>query len=83
MTLAHSRPARARRHLTLVPPLSETETETETETEPEPAPYGQPYGGRPKYVHSIPEQAPPDDHHDHPPRRRVVWQRPNTDQEGH
>ncbi|MFN8056293.1 MULTISPECIES: hypothetical protein [unclassified Gordonia (in: high G+C Gram-positive bacteria)] len=80
MALAHSRPARARRHLTLVPPLSETETETETATES--APYGQPtYAGCPPYVHSIPTTAPTPDWSDHPPRKRVVWVRPYTDQE--
>lgn len=81
------RPVRAKRHLYLVPPLSENGSETpprEPATKPAPAtfpwdtptPYGQPYGGRPAYVHTVPTTPPPDDHHDHPPRRRVQWVRP-------
>ncbi|WP_175399911.1 hypothetical protein [Tsukamurella pseudospumae] len=42
-----------------------------------PTPYGQPYQDRPSYVHSIPQTLPADDHHDHPPRRRVQWVRPD------
>ena len=57
-------------------------TETETETATESAPYGQPtYAGCPPYVHSIPTTAPTPDWSDHPPRKRVVWVRPYTDQE--
>ncbi|GAA1072318.1 hypothetical protein [Tsukamurella spumae] len=43
-------------------------------------PKAAPYAGRPAYVHTIPQTMPADDHHEHPARPRVQWQR-LTDQE--